>query len=97
MKSKAALQVEPGGPVVIEEIDIPDPGPDQVTVQHPVVGALTLSYDLLQLAAEPALTMITYTAEPGTTTHDNLSFLASWAASQENDIDQNQPAPSRHH
>ena len=65
--------------------------------QHPVVGALTLSYDLLQLAAEPALTMITYTGEPGTTSHDNLSFLASWAASQENDIDQNQPAPSRHH
>ena len=34
MKSKAALQVEPGGPVVIEEIDIPDPGPDQVTVRN---------------------------------------------------------------
>jgi hypothetical protein len=41
--------------------------------------------------------MITYTAEPGTTSHDNLSLLASWAASQENDIDQNQSAPSRHH
>jgi transcriptional regulator with XRE-family HTH domain len=65
--------------------------------QHPVVGALTLRYDFLQLAAEPALTMITYTAEPGTTSHDNLSLLASWAASQENDIDQNRTAPSRHH
>jgi transcriptional regulator with XRE-family HTH domain len=64
--------------------------------QHPVVGALTLRYDFLQLAAEPALTMITYTAEPGTTSHDNLSLLASWTASQENDIDQNQAAPSRH-
>jgi len=31
MKSKAAIQVEPGGPLVIEEIDIPDPGPNQVT------------------------------------------------------------------
>jgi transcriptional regulator with XRE-family HTH domain len=49
--------------------------------QHPVVGALDLRYDHLQLAAEPALTMITYSAEPGTTSYDNLSLLASWAAS----------------
>jgi Zn-dependent alcohol dehydrogenase len=33
MKSKAALQLAPGGPVVIEEIEIPDPGPNQVTVR----------------------------------------------------------------
>jgi hypothetical protein len=32
MKSKAALQLESGGPLVIEEIEIPDPGPNQVTV-----------------------------------------------------------------
>ncbi|MDH6221079.1 helix-turn-helix domain-containing protein [Streptomyces pseudovenezuelae] len=49
---------------------------------HPVVGELDLRYDLLQPAAEPGLTMITYTAEPGTASHDNLSLLASWAASQ---------------
>jgi len=34
MKSKAAVQVEPGGPLVIDEIDIPDPGPNQVTVRN---------------------------------------------------------------
>jgi Zn-dependent alcohol dehydrogenase len=34
MKSKAAIQVDHGGPLVIEEIDIPDPGPDQVTVRN---------------------------------------------------------------
>ena len=62
--------------------------------QHPVVGPLTLHYDHLQLAAEPALTMITYTAEPGTTSHDNLSLLASWAASGGSEIDQGQSAPS---
>jgi transcriptional regulator with XRE-family HTH domain len=45
--------------------------------KHPVVGPLTLHYDHLQLAAEPGLTMITYTAEPGTTSHDNLALLAS--------------------
>ena len=54
--------------------------------RHPVVGELTLHYDHLQLAADPALTMITYTAEPGTTSHDNLSLLASWAASAGSDL-----------
>jgi Zn-dependent alcohol dehydrogenase len=38
MKSKAALQVEPGGPLTIEEIDLPDPGPDQVTVRNMASG-----------------------------------------------------------
>jgi hypothetical protein len=30
--------------------------------------------------------MITYSAEPGTTSHDNLSLLASWAASAASDL-----------
>jgi Zn-dependent alcohol dehydrogenase len=34
LKSKAAIQVEHGGPLVVEEIDIPDPGPNQVTVRN---------------------------------------------------------------
>jgi Zn-dependent alcohol dehydrogenase len=34
MKSRAALQVEPRGPLVIEEIDIPDPGPNQVIIRN---------------------------------------------------------------
>lgn len=34
MKSKAAIQVEPEGPLVVEEIDVPDPGPDQVRVRN---------------------------------------------------------------
>ena len=34
MKSKAAIQAEYGGPLVVEEIDIPDPGPNQVTVRN---------------------------------------------------------------
>ena len=32
---------------------------------HPVVGELHLSYDRLDLAADPGLTIFTYTAEPG--------------------------------
>jgi Zn-dependent alcohol dehydrogenase len=34
MKSRAAIQVEHRGPLVVEEIDIPDPGPNQVTVRN---------------------------------------------------------------
>jgi Zn-dependent alcohol dehydrogenase len=34
MKSKAAVQLESVGPLVIEEIDVPDPGPDQVLVRN---------------------------------------------------------------
>jgi Zn-dependent alcohol dehydrogenase len=34
MKSKAAIQIGSGGPLVVEEIDIPDPGPNQVTVRN---------------------------------------------------------------
>jgi Zn-dependent alcohol dehydrogenase len=34
MKSKAAIQIAPVGPLVIEEIDVPDPGPDQVLVRN---------------------------------------------------------------
>ncbi|MFG2358753.1 helix-turn-helix transcriptional regulator [Streptomyces sp. NPDC048521] len=50
--------------------------------QHPLVGPLDLRYDLMHLAAEPGLTMITYTAEPGSASQDGLALLASWAASQ---------------
>ncbi|MFE2836113.1 helix-turn-helix domain-containing protein [Streptomyces mirabilis] len=62
--------------------------------QHPVVGVLDLRYDLLQPNAEPGLTMITYTAEPGTVSHDNLTLLASWAASQDNDTEHDPAAPT---
>jgi len=34
MKSKAAIQIEPGGPLVVDEIDVPDPGPNQVAVRN---------------------------------------------------------------
>jgi Zn-dependent alcohol dehydrogenase len=34
MKSRAAIQTELAGPLVVEEIDIPDPGPNQVAVRN---------------------------------------------------------------
>ena len=49
-------------------------------LHHPVVGDLELTYEALELPADPGLTMITYTAEPGTASQAGLDFLASWAA-----------------
>jgi transcriptional regulator with XRE-family HTH domain len=49
-------------------------------LHHPVAGDLELTYEALELPADPGLTMITYTAEPGSTSQEALDFLASWAA-----------------
>ena len=54
-------------------------------VRHPVVGALDLGYEVMELGAEPGLTFVAYTAAPGTPSHDNLSLLATWAATQRRD------------
>ena len=47
---------------------------------HPVVGELQLSYNRLDLAADPGLTIFTYTAEPGSRSDEALKLLGSWAA-----------------
>jgi transcriptional regulator with XRE-family HTH domain len=50
-------------------------------LHHPVAGDLELTYEALELPADAGLTMITYTAEPGSASQGALDFLASWAAS----------------
>jgi transcriptional regulator with XRE-family HTH domain len=47
---------------------------------HPVVGELTLSYNRLDLAADPGLTVFTFAAEPGSRSEEALKLLGSWAA-----------------
>ncbi len=47
---------------------------------HPVVGELSLSFNRLDLAADPGLTLFTYAAEPGSRSADALKLLGSWAA-----------------
>ena len=47
---------------------------------HPVVGDISLTYDRLELAADPGLTLFTYTAEPGSRDAETLNLLGSWAA-----------------
>ena len=46
----------------------------------PLVGELTVTYEALELAADPGLTMFVYTPEPGSKSEQALSLLASWAA-----------------
>jgi transcriptional regulator with XRE-family HTH domain len=47
---------------------------------HPAVGDLTLSYNRLDLAADPGLTLFTYTAQPASRSQETLNLLGSWAA-----------------
>ncbi len=59
-------------------------------VHHPVVGDLSLTYDGMELPADPGLTIFTYTAEPGSRSEEALNLLASWAATH----DQPETAPA---
>ncbi|MFF2650252.1 helix-turn-helix domain-containing protein [Streptomyces sp. NPDC058045] len=49
--------------------------------RHHEAGDLTLTYEGLELAAEPGLSFLIYTAEPGSPSEERLKLLASWAAS----------------
>ncbi len=50
-------------------------------IHHPVVGDLDLPYESFPLTADLSQSLLTYTPEPGSPSHDALSLLASWAAS----------------
>ena len=49
-------------------------------IHHPVVGDLRLSFDAMDLPADSGLSVVVYSAEPGSASEDGLSLLASWAA-----------------
>lgn len=48
--------------------------------RHHEVGDLTLTYEGLELTAEPGLSFLIYTAEPGSPSEERLKLLASLAA-----------------
>ncbi len=48
--------------------------------RHPVVGELSLTFEAMELVADPGLTMFVYTAEPGSKSEQALNLLASWTA-----------------
>jgi transcriptional regulator with XRE-family HTH domain len=49
-------------------------------LHHPVVGDLSLTYEMLDLSADSGLVILTYTAEPGSKSAEALDLLASWTA-----------------
>ena len=48
-------------------------------LHHPVVGDLDLDFESLPLPGDPGQSLTTYSAEPGSSSHDALALLASWA------------------
>ena len=51
--------------------------------QHPVVGAIDVVFDSMNLLADTGLTLTVYSAEPGSPSGDALKLLASWTATTE--------------
>lgn len=51
-------------------------------IRHPVVGDLYLSYDVMDLSADPGLSLVAFTAVADTPADEGLRLLGSWAATQ---------------
>jgi len=49
-------------------------------IQHPVVGALDLSYETMEIGADDGLSVAIFTAEPGSDSQQAVDLLASWSA-----------------
>ncbi|MGJ9373816.1 helix-turn-helix transcriptional regulator [Nesterenkonia sp. CF4.4] len=47
-------------------------------IHHPVVGALDLTFQSMDLVSDRGLQMLVFSAEPGSASHDRLQLLASW-------------------
>ena len=50
--------------------------------RHPAIGELELAFEALELPGDESLTVLAYTAEPGSPSGDGLELLASWSATQ---------------
>lgn len=49
-------------------------------IRHPVAGDLELNYEVLQPLADPAYTLLVYSAPRGSVSAERLRLLASWGA-----------------
>ena len=54
------------------------PGGHQAAA-HPLVGDLTLAFEMLELPADPGLSVLTYSAEPGSQSGEAMRDLARWS------------------
>lgn len=49
-------------------------------LHHPLVGDLTLSYEVMELAADTELRLAIFTAQPGSPSEEAVNLLGSWTA-----------------
>ncbi|MCU1407833.1 MAG: transcriptional regulator [Glaciihabitans sp.] len=49
-------------------------------IHHPVVGDLSLTFQQMDLSSDRGLTMLVFSAEPGSRSYDGLQLLYSWCA-----------------
>lgn len=63
-------------------------------LHHAVVGDLDLTYEALEFSSDPGLTLIVYTAEPGSASQEALNLLASWAATIHRDARPDRRGPT---
>lgn len=52
--------------------------------RHPAIGELELAFEGFELSGDESLTVLAYSADPGTPSGDGLKLLATWAATQDN-------------
>jgi transcriptional regulator with XRE-family HTH domain len=52
-------------------------------LHHPVVGDIHLSYEVLELTADPDLSIVAFSAASGSPADEALRILASWAATHD--------------
>lgn len=50
---------------------------------HPGVGLLELNFDVFEMRGEPGVSIVTYSAEPGTPSADALALLPAWASTHD--------------
>lgn len=56
-------------------------------IHHPGVGHLDLSFEAMELPADPGLSLIVYSVQPGTASEDGLRLLSAWAATRAEPLD----------
>jgi hypothetical protein len=52
-------------------------------VHHPLVGEVHLSYEVMDLPADPGLSMVAFSAAAGSPSDEAVRFLGSWAATHD--------------
>jgi transcriptional regulator with XRE-family HTH domain len=55
-------------------------------LHHPAVGDLELDFEAMTLTSDPGLTLLMYTAPPGSPSADGLRLLATWAATADQQL-----------